>query len=186
MHKNYFLIFIVLVLFLSSCSVPHSSSSRYDRKDWPHWSDFNKNCLNTRSEILKDRSISKIKLNKKGCKVKSGTWDDYYYPERLQHVKEVDIDHLVPLKHAHDHGASHWSRKIKEDFANDPDNLVITHRKYNRAKGPKGIDEWLPLNLEYACKYVKDWIRIKSKYGLTVGSKEKITINELKGKCSQF
>jgi hypothetical protein len=75
---------------------------------------------------------------------------------------------------------------MKEDFANDPENLVITHRKYNRAKGPKGIDEWLPIDLEYACKYVKDWLKIKNKYRLIVGNKEEMTVSELKGKCPKF
>jgi hypothetical protein len=152
MHKNNFLIFFFLFNFLS-CSIPHSSLKNYDRKDWPHWSDLNNNCLNTRGEILKDRSISKVKLNKKGCKV------------------------------AHTHGASLWPREKKEIFANDPENLVVTHRKYNRAKGPKGIDEWLPVKIEYACKYVADWIRLKKKYSLVIGPKEQITINQLKGQC---
>lgn len=183
MHKNNFLILVFLSIFLLSCSVPKSPSLRYQRNDWPHWSDLNKNCLNTRAEILKNRSLSQIKLNKKGCKVTSGSWDDYYYPQRLEEVGQIDIDHLVPLKHAHDHGASHWSREMKERFANDPENLVITHRKYNRAKGPKGIEEWLPVKIEFACKYVQDWIKIKTKYGLAIGSKEKITISNLQGKC---
>jgi hypothetical protein len=182
MHKNNFLIFFFLFNFLS-CSLPHSSLKNYDRKDWPHWSDLNNNCLNTRGEILRDRSISQVKLNKKGCKVISGIWNDYYYPEKLNHVKEIDIDHLVPLKHAHTHGASLWSREKKEIFANDPENLVVTHRKYNRAKGPKGIDEWLPVKKEYACKYVTDWIRLKKKYSLVVGPKEQMTINQLRGQC---
>jgi hypothetical protein len=184
MNKMNFLILVNLFIFTFSCSRPTSRTEDYIRKDWPHWSDLNKNCLNTRGEILQERSIVKIKFNKKGCKVVAGEWNDYYYPAKLNRVDLIDIDHLVPLKHAHEHGGLSWSKKMKEQFANDPENLVVTHRKFNRAKGPKGIDEWLPVKIEYACKYVQDWLKIKTKYNLNIGVRERSTISELKGKCA--
>jgi len=181
-----FLILVNLFIFNFSCSRPTSRTEKYIRKDWPHWSDLNKNCLNTRAEILKERSLIKINLNQKGCKVVSGSWNDYYFPEKLNQVDQIDIDHLVPLKHAYENGGRSWSKQMKEQFANDPENLVITHRKFNRAKGPKGIDEWLPVKIEFACKYVQDWLKIKNKYKLNIGEKERSTISELKGKCASM
>jgi hypothetical protein len=165
--KNYLLVFFVLS---SSCSIQHSNP--YNRKDWPHWSDFDKNCLNTRAEILKERSLLPVKFNKKGCGVKAGKWEDYYYPEIHLKAKNVDVDHLIPLKHAHESGGGVWSREKKEKFANDPDNLVITNRTYNRQKGAKTIAQWLPVQKDYACKYIKDWFKIKKKYGLEIKSDE--------------
>lgn len=122
----------------------------------------NKNCFNTRHEILKVRSEISVKFRKKGktCYVYSGVWSDYYFPEKLTSPKDIDIDHIVPLKHAHDIGGYLWSPELKEKFANDPENLVITYKKYNRQKGAKKISEWLPLNITYACKYYKDWMKI--------------------------
>jgi hypothetical protein len=168
--------FLVL-LFLISCSYAQDTlSTKYIRKHWSHWSDQNENCLNTRHEILKSRSLVPVKTGRKGCTVVIGKWNDYYFLEQHSLAKMVDIDHLVPLKHAHDSGGAGWTKEQKEIFANDPENLVITNKIYNREKGPKTIAEWLPINRDYACKYIRDWIKIKNKYGLIIGQREQDTI----------
>jgi hypothetical protein len=163
-------------------SKPHQAS-KYLRSAWNHWTDKDGDCLNTRAEILKARSLVAVGTNKKGCIVKTGKWQDYYYPEFHKLASKVDIDHLVPLKHAHDVGAAAWSKEQKEKFANDPENLVITNRSYNRQKGAKGIDQWLPRHKDYACKYVSDWIRIKKKYSLRLRDEEKSSIDSLRSDC---
>lgn len=189
MFQSFWIILSLLISF--SCAtklVPKRtikihSQSKYLRTDWHHWSDRDGNCIDTRGEILKARSLSPVTMNAKGCKVKRGKWKDYYYPEVHNLAFKVDIDHLVPLKHAHDVGASSWSSSKKEKFANDPENLVITNLKYNRQKGAKGIDEWLPLHRSYACKYIRDWVKIKKKYSLRLRPEEVSSINLLRGNC---
>ena len=156
---------------------------KYNRKTWKHWTDHNHNCLDTRAELLKARSLVPVKMNKKGCIVVEGKWQDYYFDETLLIGKQVDIDHLVPLKNAHDSGGSSWDEAKKEAFANDPENLVITNKKYNRTKSSKGIDKWLPVSLNYTCKYVKDFLHIKTKYKLELKSGETQTVDLLKKKC---
>jgi hypothetical protein len=153
---------LFILLFVVSCAtqVPPTVTSKYNRKDWKHWNENDRNCLNTRAEILKARSLVPVKMNKKGCTVISGKWNDYYYPETQVQAKMIDIDHLVSLKNAHVNGGSFWTSERKETFANDPANLVITNRSYNRKKGAKGIDQWLPVDRDYACKYAKDWFAI--------------------------
>ncbi len=142
------------------------------RTDWQHWSDKNNNCIDTRGEILIQRSLRPVVMNRKGCKVIKGEWADYYYPEVHTLASKVDMDHLIPLKYAHDHGGEYWSALAKEKFANDPDNLVITNKRYNRQKGAKGIDQWLPVHKEYACKYIQRWFHIKKKYQLELTQAE--------------
>lgn len=172
------------LLFLLALSCAHKAPQKtntkpiqkYVRADWPHWIDEDKNCRNTRQEILISRSEKTTKMNKKGCTVVSGLWDDYYYPEKHTLAKKVDIDHLIPLKHAHENGGAHWTTKQKQNFANDPENLVITNRSYNRQKGAKGIDQWLPVHHQYACRYIKDWMRLKKKYQLVITKQEQHTI----------
>lgn len=137
---------------------------------------MDKDCQNTRQEILIERSLIKVKLNKKGCTVLQGKWMDYYHPEEHFFARNVDIDHLIPLKHAHDSGAYQWSKEKKRIFANDPENLVITNKSYNRMKGAKTIAEWLPINKDRACQYIKDWIHIKKKYNLKLEEAEWKTI----------
>ena len=186
---------ILISLFLFSCArnIQHRTQPRsdekssikiqYNRKEWRHWTDKDNDCLDTRSEILSERSLKKVKMNARGCVVKEGLWEDYYYPETHTVASRVDIDHLVPLKHAHDSGAHSWSAEFKEKFANDPQNLVITNRSYNRKKGAKGIDEWLPRHQDYACKYVADWIKVKKKYSLRMNTREIHTVESLRGSC---
>lgn len=168
---------IVLFVLTSSCSQTRVLPEiKYVRSDWEHWTDKDKDCQNTRQEILIERSLFKVKLNKKGCTVSQGKWMDYYHPEEHFLARNVDIDHLIPLKHAHDSGASHWSKEEKKLFANDLENLVITNRSYNRMKGAKTIAEWLPINKDRACRYIKDWIHIKKKYNLRLEEAEWKTI----------
>lgn len=190
--KNYPIILILILIFFSSCSHRTQTKSRHDsvptttkyqRSAWNHWTDSDDDCLNTRAEILKQRSLVTVTMNKKGCVVKKGQWNDYYYPEVHTLASKVDIDHLIPLKHAHEVGGAAWSAREKEKFANDPQNLVITNRSYNRQKGAKGIDEWLPRHQAYACKYVRDWIKLKSKYSLKTRPAEIDTIESLKADC---
>ena len=215
------------LLIVFSCSTHQVRNthlgSKYLRSDWHHWSDPDGNCLDTRAEILKKRSLVAVKMDKRGCRVKSGKWNDYYYPETLLEAKLVDIDHVVPLKHAHgvgaaswgpsekekfandpetlleaklvdiDHvvplkhahgvGAASWDSLEKEKFANDPENLVITNRSYNRQKGAKRIDQWLPRHRDYACKYVSDWVKIKKKYALRLNDSERSTVEDFRKDC---
>lgn len=158
---------------------------RYHRKQWQHWIDEDRDCKNTRQELLISRSLEQVTLNSKNCVVLRGKWRDYYYNEILTTAREIDVDHLVPLKHAHDSGGEDWTRERKKQFANDPENLVLTNKKYNRMKGSKGIAHWLPVNPDYACKYVADWIKVKKKYQLFLRTEEKETIQMLKEKCTQ-
>lgn len=175
------------LLFLAISCAQTDSIAKYQRKEWKHWSDENRDCLNTRAEILKKRSLVPVVMNKKKCGVISGKWKDYYYSEIHTEAKKIDIDHIVALKNAHATGASNWSKKRKEEFANDPENLVITNRTYNRQKGAKGIDKWLPTEREYACKYAKDWYKIKVKYALNITSTEQMSLKLLQeNNCKIF
>jgi hypothetical protein len=175
---------LLIISFIVSCThpIPHDLK-KYHRSEWFHWSDIDKDCQNTRQEILISRSLTRVKFNKKGCTVISGRWSDYYYPEEHTLAKSIDIDHLIPLKHAHEVGGANWDKNKKERFANDPDNLVITNKSYNRKKGAKTIAEWLPVYKDRACLYLKDWIRIKKKYHLIITEAETKTIKLIR--CPQ-
>ena len=106
------------------------------------------------------------------CKVKAGFWNDFYFAETFDSPKLIDIDHVVPLKHAFENGAKAWTQEQKKIFANDPDNLVITSRKANRTKGANDFTSWSPLNRDYACAYMERWYLVKRKYALAISEKE--------------
>jgi hypothetical protein len=114
----------------------------YERSDWPHWSDDDGDCQNTRHEILISTSKKSVEFKtEKGCNVATGEWFDPFSGDTYLNSIELDLDHIVLLKFAHGHGADIWSREHKETFANDIDNLILVHASLNRQKGAKGLDE---------------------------------------------
>ncbi len=132
--------------------------------------------LNTRQELLVTQSVKPVKYDKKESspnrRIVKGYWRDFYYKEVLTDTGNVDIDHIVPLKHAWDSGAYKWSQIKRNQFANDVENLVVTNSRYNRQKGTKTILEWVPKNKSYTCRYVSEWFRIKKKYDLDISNEE--------------
>lgn len=136
----------------------------YDRKDWNHWIDADGNCINTRHEILIKQATGAINRSPDGCYVSSGTWVDPYSGKTFHRTSEIDADHVIPLKWAHDHGGHDWSAYDKERFANDLDNLLAVSQSLNKAKGAQGPDQWLPPNHRFRCEYLRLWQKLLAKY----------------------
>lgn len=138
----------------------NNSDNRYERSSFRHWIDDNKNCLNTRHELLKSQSTGPIVKDESGCRVIHGRWNDPYTGEVFLESRMVDVDHLVPLHWAWINGANTWSADKRERFANDERNLFIVSASANRSKGAKGPDEWLPPNEAFHCQYITRYLRI--------------------------
>lgn len=152
----------------------------YKRKLYPHWIDKDKDCQNTRSEILIKKNKGQLKFKKKKrCTVSWGKWYDHYSGKMFTKASDLDIDHIVPLKHAHTSGASKWSRKKRRRFANDPLNLIPVHNKLNRQKGSKGILRWKPPHKKFQCEYAKRWKAVKDKYELKSSGREIASVKAL-------
>jgi len=161
-----------------------NSSSKYSRKKFKHWVDDDGDCINTRHEVLIALSVSLVTF-KTDCLVDTGDWLGPYTGQHYYNARNLDIDHLVPLKWAWDHGANAWSASKRRAFANDEANLFAVKARINRQKGAKGPTAWLPPNLQYHCAYMTGFLSIVQSYGLTL---TKSTLNELRNikliKCS--
>ena len=148
----------------------------YNRDDWNHWIDEDGDCQNTRHEVLIEESQETVTYTSAtNCSVNTGKWYGYYTAQYYYNASELDIDHFIPLKNAHQSGGHSWSSAKKEEFANsrlDPDNLIAVNLSANRSKGARGPDEWKPSNTDYWCQYAYDWIRIKDYWGLTATQAE--------------
>jgi len=157
------------------------TSMKYRRKDWPHWVDLDKDCQNTRAEILQRDSLESVKFKRnKGCNVSHGKWVGPYTGKVMTKASDLDIDHIVPLSHAHRTGGASWNRQQKRKFANDPDNLLAVDDATNQAKGDKGPDKWMPPLKSYRCEYVQRWSKIKNKYGLSKSQAEQQAIQRMR------
>ncbi|MBA3989096.1 MAG: HNH endonuclease [Idiomarina sp.] len=137
-----------------------SDISEYNRSAFRHWIDENRNCLNTRHELLKSQSTGPVVKTEEGCRILHGRWNDPYTGEIFLESRFVDVDHLVPLRWAWSHGADKWDEEKRERFANDERNLFIVSASANRSKGAKGPDEWLPPNQAFRCQYVTRYLRV--------------------------
>lgn len=163
---------------------PPLSSKPYKRKDWPHWIDTDGDCQNTRHELLIATSTIPVKFkDSRRCTVTYGQWLGVYTGKIFTKASQVDIDHIVPLAHAHRHGAANWTKAQRREFANDYDNLVVVSDRVNQAKSDKAPHEWLPPRQAYWCEYGIRWKHIKQKYRLLSTKQEQAVLNSLAKTC---
>ncbi len=159
----------------------------YNRRDWRHWTDEDRDCQNARQEALIAESKTRVTFESEDrCRVATGQWVGPYTGTVVDDPGKLDIDHLVPLANAHRSGGWAWDRDRKRAFANDltyPDHLIATTASANRAKGSKGPEDWRPPDQGYWCDYAVDWVAIKSRWGLTATEREWEALQEMLGAC---
>ena len=49
----------------------------------------------------------------------AGSWNDPYSGRTITDASKLDIDHMVPLKEAHESGGYAWDAYRRRDYAND-------------------------------------------------------------------
>lgn len=179
------LIIIILALYYYYENIYKTDFGKgYNREDWGNWIDEDKDGLNTRDEVLAEESLIKPVISNN--KVVYGKWFDKYTGKYFTNPRDLDIDHLVPLKNAHISGASNWSKRKKNRYYNYlkyDNHLIAVSKSANRNKSDKSPIEWLPPNEEYQCEYVREWYKIKSDWGLTVEEGfDKVSNRVCKGK----
>ncbi|MEP0941320.1 DUF1524 domain-containing protein [Roseibium sp.] len=148
------------------------TKASYDRSSFGGWADRDGDCKSTRHEMLSELSVGQIKWSRDGCRVVRGRWTDSYTGRSFTSSSDVEIDHLVPLKWAWDHGAHSWSDEKRHQFANDRSNLLVVESSVNAKKSSQGPASWLPPNAEFRCQYVTRFAQVVLNYGLALGSNE--------------
>ena len=159
----------------------------YDRGEWRHWIDEDRDCQNARQEVLIAESTAAVTFQSGDqCRVESGRWQGPYTGEMVTDPMALDIDHMVPLENAHRSGGWAWDRERKREFANslDYDNhLIAAIASANRSKGSKGPEKWRPPLESYWCVYAVDWVTIKRDWGLSVTEAEFAALSEMLATC---
>ena len=164
------------------------SMNGYSREKFHHWSKASnfgwdppqQSCNSREAALIRDGENVKVGSD---CKVESGTWSDPYTAKTFTMPSDIDTDHVVPLANAWRSGASSWDDKERERYANDPDVLLSVEDNANQAKGDKGPEAWKPPNQAEWCDYATRWIRIKSKYNLSVNEQEKEALTQMLDNC---
>lgn len=160
----------------------------YSRDEFgQRWKDIDRNGCDQRNDILA-RDLTNVEAPK-GCKVLSGDLQDPYTDQRIHFVRgqntsrAVQIDHVVALADAWQKGAQQLSPERREQFANDPMNLLAVDGPANMQKGAGDAATWLPANKGFRCTYVSIQVRVKAEYQLWVTQAEKAAIQRELGRC---
>lgn len=173
----------------------------YDRGRFgAEWSDsagnfkaWTRNGCDTRNDVLA-RDLKKVTYKSGGsCAVASGVlrYERYTGKKSVRFVSggayenSLDIEHLVPLSWAWQHGAQQMSGAKRAALANDPQNLFAADPSSNRQKGDSGPGAWLPRNKAYRCAYVSHFVSVVSKYGLWINAADKAAIENVLKRCAK-
>lgn len=170
---------------------PRGSGIDYNRGDWRHWIDIDGDCQNTRAEVLIAESRAPAAFAPRDdndqCRVVRGEWRGPWSGATFTDAGAVDIDHHVPLAHAHESGGWQWSADRKRAYANDlshPASLQATEKSLNRQKGKQPPDEWRPARRAVWCRYAAEWIAVKEHWELTVTMGEVAALREMLDTCA--
>lgn len=168
---------------LDAITIANPVEEGYNRSDWKHWSDLDGNKCDTRQDTLIKDGTDIVMRQGTTCRVESGKWIGPYNGETFTNPSDLDIDHIIPLEYASFHGGAKWDAKKKEQFANDPQNLLATSAKENRSKGSKGPADYMPPREEFQCSYASSWINLSSKYNLSITDKDKRELSRALRTC---
>lgn len=162
----------------------------YDRDEFGQaWADVDRNGCDTRNDVLAlDLTAVAFKPGTRDCVVVSGVLEDRYTGETIEFVRGADtssrvqVDHVVALADAWRSGAHAWDLTRRQEFANDPRNLLAVDGPTNQDKGAANAAEWLPPAREFRCQYAVIQVTVKAEYGLSVtGDERRALTRELDG-----
>jgi hypothetical protein len=141
------------------------------------WTDTNRDCQNTRQEVLIQESKTALAYTSRGCTASSGRWVTSWDNRIHTYASTVQIDHTVPVHEAWGSGARYWSQARRVAFYNDlgdARSLSAQTAALNSAKQARGPESWMPP--ANRCAYIGEWIAVKIRWGLRVDSVEKAAL----------
>ena len=160
---------------------------KYERKDWRHWEDHDGDCQDARQEALIAESLVDVTFETdRQCRVESGRWYGAFAGAYFEDPGDLDVDHMVPLKNAHNSGGWAWNPGMKEEYANVleyDDHLIAVQDRANQSKGARGPDEWMPPDESYWCQYATDWAQIKERWDLNMTEPEAEAVVDMLQRC---
>lgn len=165
-----------------------SASSTYNRDRFKHWTDADRDCQDTRAEVLITETKAPVKYTAtKRCTVSTGQWYSYYDGATWTKASDVDIDHLVALKEAWESGARSWTADQRTKYANDLGfgaTLIAVTDNVNSSKGDRDPAQWLPPRTAARCTYATQWVQVKYRWRMTIDTAERDKLSSiLAGSC---
>lgn len=164
---------------------PMTRNRFFNVADWPLFEGNANNCRSIKHELLVITSRSPVSFtNPRECEVRTGEWLDVYTGRTFTVASQMELDHIIPPRYAHNQGGDRWPPQKKFAFANDPANLVLTDRSETRRKNDRGPSGWLPRE-EYQCDYARQWLELADKYDLQLNTRDQNRITVLQRSCPE-
>ncbi|QHF99036.1 HNH endonuclease [Streptomyces sp. NHF165] len=170
---------------IEALPVAEESREGYKRSAFRHWIDEDRDGCDTRREVLIEEATEAPTVGPR-CRLTGGKWHSYYDEVDTTSARGLDIDHLVPLAEAWDSGASQWSAKRRQAYANDlgwSRSLVAVSARSNRQKSDQDPSTWWVPAASASCQYLTDWIGVKTRWGLSVDDSELAALRERAEQC---
>ncbi len=172
-------------------STPDDEVPTYTREAFgQQWADVDHNGCDTRNDILaRDLARPAFREGTNGCVVVSGTLAEPYTGTIIEFLRGqetsalVQIDHVVALADAWRSGAWEWELGRRQEFANDPLNLLAVEGQANQDKEAGSADLWLPPDKGFRCAYVARQVAVKAKWGLSVTESERAAMAGVLAGC---
>lgn len=166
---------------------PEMTVESYERvKHFGGWVKNKKSgdCFNSRNKVLVRENIGTIVLKESNkCSVAQGEWVDPYSGRTMTDAQlEIQIDHMVPMKVAYNSGAYKWTFKercLYGNYLGYRNHLVAVSGDENNEKGSNTPEDYMPSNPNNQCGYLKDWLKIKAFWGLSLTPEEMHSIVKL-------
>jgi hypothetical protein len=168
---------------LDALPVGPERSRGYDRDRFYLWSSV-RGC-DTRERVMARQNLVS---NGAACGPSRGRWFSAYDGATTRNPSTFDIDHVVPLAEAWESGAFRWTAARRERFANDlayRPALLAVSASSNRSKGERDPAEWMPPRRSYWCAYLRSWVGVKYRWGLSVDVREKAFVRSHLAGCDQ-
>lgn len=154
------------------------------------WADTDHNGCDTRNDVLaRDLARPTFRAGTGDCVALSGTLAEPYTGQVIEFVRgaetseAVQIDHVVALADAWRAGAWAWELGARQEFANDPLNLLAVDGGANQDKEAARADEWLPPDPAFRCPYVARQVAVKDSWGLSVTETERRAMADVLRDC---
>ncbi|KUM77161.1 hypothetical protein AQI70_14025 [Streptomyces curacoi] len=170
---------------LAALPVQDEDRTGYTRDKFRHWIDADRDGRNTRNEVLLEEAVTAPEQGAR-CQLSGGSWYSPYDDTYFTGTRALDIDHLVPLAGAWDSGASSWTAKERETYANDLGDaraLIAVSAASNRSKADQDPATWQPPAAGYRCTYATDWVAMKTRWGVAIDHAEQTALTSVLDEC---